>query len=210
MNIRRCCFGVLLWSVLATTFQASALVNIFGDSILADNTPIQSDLETLAPTATFENYARIGAGMRDGWIESIPTIYSKNREPMPSVIILDGGGNDVNAVRQDCLAMTSVCKDTIDKVAAMTSNLLENMREDGVPYVMYVGFYYIQGFEKVVDYSYDRVAPRCLPADGCYLVDLRNVTIQVGWDGMHPVTASYHDIAQTIWTTKLRYDVPFA
>ena len=148
--------------------------------------------------------------MREGWVESIPSIYTQNREPVPSVVILDGGGNDVNAVRQDCRDMTPKCTETIDKVASMIADLVADMHADGVRHVMYVGFFYLEGFEQAVDYGNALVAARCRPSDGCYFVDLRNLTVEVGWDGMHPVESSYHDIAKTIWKTKLRYDVPFA
>lgn len=121
------------WASASASASASAptLVHIFGDSILADNTPIQVDLQKYAPAAQFENFAKIGAGMRDGWAESIPSIYNIHKTPVPDVVILDGGGNDVNSVRQKCLAFSQTCKDTIDDVVTKVENLLGQMRDDG-------------------------------------------------------------------------------
>lgn len=96
---------MLLLIVLCVS-QATALVPMFGDSLLADNTPVKAHLAALAPNVTLENFARIGAGMRDGWEEAILATYRahRRRPPLPpaTTIILDGGGNDVNSVRQDC------------------------------------------------------------------------------------------------------------
>lgn len=216
MNLRR---YVCVTLALALALPAQALVQIFGDSLLADNTPVQAHLAALAPNATLENFARIGAGMRDGWVEAIPAIYEANRRrpPLPpaTTIVLDGGGNDVNSVRQDCVggpgeSLTQACADTLDAVAALVHGLVRQMREDGTKHVLYMGFFYLKGFEAAVDYGNERVLDFCQPSNHCFFVDLRNVTVSVGWDGMHPTPESYHDIAQAIWDTKLRYDVPFA
>ena len=195
---------------LVLPLWSSGLVKIFGDSILADNTPIQGDLETFAPRAQIQNFAKIGAGMRDGWVESIPSIYSRNSDPVPSTVILDGGGNDVNAVRQDCLEMTPKCNETIDAVVGMVDDLMKTMKIDGVRDIVYVGFYYIQGFEAAVDYGNERIRSICLPPQHCYFVDLRSTPVTVGWDGMHPVEASYHDISREIWGTVVKHNVSFA
>lgn len=211
MNLRRfLSFGFVV--LVAAAYPAAALVQIFGDSLLADNTPVQAHLAALAPNATIENHARIGAGMRDGWVESIPSIYHNFRTTPPATtILLDGGGNDVNAVRQECLgAMTPACTDTIDAVAGLVQELVQQMRDDGVRHVMYVGFFYLKGFEKAADYGDELVKTFCQPSANCFFVELRNLTVEVGWDGMHPTPASYHDIASRIWDTKLRYDIPFA
>lgn len=182
---------------------------MYGDSILAANTPIQTDLEKLAPNATIQNFAKIGAGMRDGWVESIPSIYAQNKDPVPTTVVFDGGPNDVNAVRQDCLEMTPKCIETIDAVVGLIHELIKNMQQDGVVDILYVGFFYIQGFEAAVDYGNHKVASICHPSQHCYFVDLRPIPITVGWDGMHPVESSYHDISREIWKTATKYNVSF-
>jgi hypothetical protein len=183
---------------------------MYGDSILASNTPVQSDLERMAPFAKIQNFAKIGAGMRDGWVESIPSIYAKNKDPVPTTVIVDGGGNDVNSVRQDCLQMTPKCSETIDDVVDLIDALMHNMKKDNVTNIVYVGFFYIEGFEKAVDYGNNKVASICDPSKHCYFVDLRPLSITVGWDGMHPVESSYHDISKEIWKTMLKYNISLA
>lgn len=192
---------ISLFTLVFMPLSSTALVKMFGDSILADNTPIQRDLETLAPGVTIENFAKIGAGMRDGWVQSIPSIYAVNRDHVPSTILFDGGGNDVNAVRQECLAMTPNCNQTIDSVTFLIRNLIREMRIDGVRDIVYVGFYYIPGFRAAVDYAYGNIQSVCRASQRCHVVDLRTVNVELGWDGMHPVQSSYHDIANKIWDT---------
>ena len=189
--------------------SSSALVNIYGDSILAENTPIQGDLQSFAPAAKIQNFAKIGAGMRDGWVQSIPSIYQEHKEPIPITAILDGGGNDVNSVRQECVDMTPICNETILHVVDVTKDLIRAMIQDGVKNVVYVGFFYIKGFEKAVDLGNDSIKQFCQSNPHCYFVDLRSLPVQVGWDGMHPVEYSYHDISARIWKTVQENQVPF-
>jgi hypothetical protein len=188
---------------------SQALVKIFGDSILASNTPVQHDLEAFAAPVVVQNFAKIGAGMRDGWVEAIPSIYAANMDPVPTAIILDGGGNDVNAVRQDCAAMTSNCNKTIDVVVDLIQTLMQSMKDDGVRNIVYVGFYYIKGFEAAVDYGNEKIQTICSRMQCCYFVDLRTTQVEVGWDGMHPVESSYHAIANRIWEIVQENNVPF-
>lgn len=181
---------------------------IVGDSILASNTPIQKDLETWSGHP-LRNYAKIGAGVQKGWVISIPEQYETYRGTIvPTTVLMDGGGNDVNGVRYDCGAYNDRCRSTIDNVLQLLHNLFQRMKADGVKHIIYLGFYYVGGLNKAVDYGVEGVRKICQPSSGCYVVDLRNLTVQVGWDGMHPVTTSYHDIAQEIWKTKQHYDIP--
>jgi hypothetical protein len=182
---------------------------IFGDSILADNTPISTDLQKFAPSVRIQNFAKIGAGMKDGWIESIPSIYAGNSKPVPSTVLLDGGGNDVNSVRQDCMEMTQACTETIDTVVDLVQDLMQRMNEDGVGDIVYVGFFYIKGFEAADDYGNDHVKSVCRSQKRCHFVDLRSTNVEVGWDGMHPVESSYHDISRKIWGTIVQYNISF-
>lgn len=179
---------------------------LFGDSILASNTPIIKDLEEWAGVE-IQDYATIGAGLLDGWVTSIPTQYEKNKYPIPSTIIMDGGGNDINSVRSECQAFTNSCIETVNRLVGIAKDLLATMRKDGVKDIIYSGFYYIPGFERVIDYGVTQLQTVCLPKEHCYFVDLRNVSVHVGWDGMHPLTESYHDIAKEIWNVKTLYNI---
>lgn len=188
--------------------MVSAETAVFGDSILASNTPIVGDLETWSGVR-IRNHATIGAGYQPGWVESIPQEYERHRDPIPSTVILDGGGNDINSIRNECLAFSMVCVDTIDRVIGIIKELMSKMRTDGVQSILYSGFYHIPGFDKTIDYAVLRLQEVCRPEDACYFVDLRNVTVHLGWDGMHPVTESYHDIAKRIWETATNYNITF-
>lgn len=201
---------VKVLALLVMPAGANGLVKFFGDSILASNTPIYGDLKSLAPSARIQNFAKIGAGMRDGWVESIPSIYAQNNEPVPTTIILDGGGNDVNSVRQDCMKMTPACNSTIDAVVDLVQGLMQRMREDGVGDIVYVGFFYIKGFEAAVDYGNEKLISVCRPQISCHFVDLRATRVEVGWDGMHPVESSYRDISHKIWETIVHHNISFA
>lgn len=181
---------------------------IIGDSILASNTPIQKDLETLSGHS-IQNYAKIGAGVQKGWVISIPEQYASYRgTDVPTTVLMDGGGNDVNGFRYDCEAFNDRCREGIDRVVHLLDDLFQTMKRDGVKHILYVGFYYVGRLKNAVDYGIQQVQKVCRPGTGCYVVDLRNITVQVGWDGMHPITDSYHDIAQEIWKAKHHYDIP--
>lgn len=195
-------------SVLWMRIVVQAETAVFGDSILASNTPIVGDLETWSGVR-MRNHATIGAGFQPGWVESIPQQYDRFRLPIPETILMDGGGNDVNSVRTECLSFTTVCQQTVDRVVGIIKNLLSNMRGDGVRTIVYSGFYHIPGFDQTIAYAYERMAEVCRVDEGCYFIDLRNVTVHLGWDGMHPVTESYHDIARAIWTTTASYNITF-
>lgn len=52
---------------------------------------------------SIENQAVIGASLHEGWVPSIPTEYGwVSKTPVPDTIIMDGGGNDVISVKEDC------------------------------------------------------------------------------------------------------------
>lgn len=190
------------------TAPSKPSVMMVGDSILASNTPIQTDLETLSGN-TFRNYAKIGAGLQDGWVMSIPEQYERYRgDVVPTTILMDGGGNDVNGVRSDCERFNDRCQATIDRLVSILDTLFQTMRKDGIKNIMYLGFYYVGRLHDTIDYGIEKIQTVCRPKDGCYVVDLRNLTVQVGWDGMHPVEHSYHDIARKIWEAKEQHDIP--
>ena len=194
---------------LCTIFQmvSSSQTKIFGDSILASNTPIVGDFEKWS-NVSIEDYATIGSSLQEGWKISIPAQYEQNRDPVPQTILMDGGGNDVNSIRSECQVLSESCVAMIDRILVILHDLLKTMREDGVEYILYSGFYYIPGLERVVDYGSDEIKKVCLVEQRCYFTDLRNLTVQVGWDGMHPVESSYHDIAKELWKTKVHYNIP--
>lgn len=193
----------ILISLYLCIFTTKVNVNaqqfkIFGDSILASNTPIQQDLEIWSGIK-MENFATIGSGLQSGWVKSIPEQYYENNQPVPDIILMDGGGNDINSVRSQCISFTESCQQTVNHLVDIVKNLMIQMRKDGVKKIIYTGFYYIPEFKQVIDYGVDTLQEVCHLKDSCYFVDLRNVSVKLGWDGMHPITESYHDISKEIW-----------
>jgi len=184
-------------------------MKIFGDSILVSDSPIQKDLETWSGVQ-MQNYATVGAGLQPGWVISIPEEYERNRDPVPETILMDGGGNDINSARSECTSFSKSCQETVDKLVNIADDLITRMRNDGVQNIIYNGFYYIPEFRQVIDYGTEEIKKVCRIEKRCFFVDLRNITIERGWDGMHPVTQGYHDIAKEIWKTKLQHNITFS
>jgi len=201
----------MIWKCLVLCMMlccGEGKVKIFGDSILASNTPIQNDLETLSGEK-MDNHASIGSGLRDGWIASIPFYYDLYKYPIANTVIMDGGGNDVNGFRNDCIAFNENCRKQLDGLVDILDGLFKQMKEDGVKNIIYVGFYYIGRLNNAIDYGMGQLYKKCLPKNNCYIVDLRNATIPLGWDGLHPNVNGYHTIASQIWHTKESLHIPF-
>lgn len=128
---------------------------------------------------------------------------------MPTTIIMDGGGNDVISKRSNCEAMDDACKQQIDEAVNIGADLLEQMHKDGVAHVIWMGFFYIGGLEKAVDYGSEAVIEACEAAKiHCEVADLRDLQIPRGWDGVHPTEEGYKMLAQRIWDVKLDNDIP--
>lgn len=196
----------LLYSCLHHYGCHSYQTMMIGDSILASNTPVQDMLQTFSETVFF-NTATIGSSIQDGWKISIPSQYMQYRTDDVTTIIMDGGGNDVNSQRSECERFSSGCIEMIDRIVVILQNLFDTMRRDGVHSILYCGFYYIPGLERAVDYGTEEIKKVCIAEEGCYFTDLRNLTVSLGWDGMHPVENSFRDIAIELWKTKVAYNI---
>lgn len=128
---------------------------------------------------------------------------------MPTTIIMDGGGNDVMSKRQDCEVWNDACQVQITEAVDIGARLLEEMHQDGVQHVVWMGFFYIDGLEKAVDYGTDLIAAACHDATiDCHVADLRDLTIPRGWDGIHPTTEGYKLLADRLWNTTRAHGIP--
>ena len=105
--------------------------------------------------------------------------------------------------------MNDACKQQIDEAVNIGEDLLAKMHEDGVAHVIWMGFFYIGGLEKAVDYGFEAVKTACEGAKiHCEVADLRDLQIPRGWDGLHPDDAGYKMLAQRIWDVKLDNEIP--
>ncbi len=161
-----------------------------------------------------DNYAVIGSSMHDGWVKSVPEIYQDMHNDraanMPQTVVLNGGGNDVISVRNDCWAYNDKCRKQIDSAMDIASGLMDKMAADGVQHVVYLGWYYVANMTAPVDYGSERLKTVCAAAPlDCHVADVRNVTIVTGFDGIHPNDAGYKQLAWRIWETKNAYNIPF-
>jgi lysophospholipase L1-like esterase len=184
-------------------------VAIIGDSMFSES-PVQSYLENWSG-CKISNYAITGASLQDGWVESIPSQYVDIENQNFSTIIMDGGGNDVMSKLSECQEFNENCKLMINYIVNIAESLINKMGRNNVTDVIYLGFYYIKNLNKVIDYGTEKLVNMCekINTTNCYFSDPRNITMPVGWDGVHPTNEGYELLAHRIWDTKLDNDIIF-
>lgn len=191
--------------VVTTANRRTVMV---GDSVLASDHKIQRFLEEKAGHS-LENYAVIGASIHEGWVASVRDQYDAvNQTPAIHTMIVNGGGNDVMSHRDDCVAFTDTCRDVLEDSIAMVDELVTRMEADGVAHILYLGFYRVPGLEKAADYASTRLQERLGKKEKCVFVDLRNVSVPLAWDGLHPTDEGYATIGLTIWDVAAEHKVP--
>ncbi|KAM3570790.1 hypothetical protein VYU27_007158 [Nannochloropsis oceanica] len=220
---------VTSWKVAVTAYAATVLLLphlatalnavLIGDSILASS-DTQGGLGAINKYLNefsgqkLNNYAKIGSSLHDGRVKSIPQLYQDMRTQtapaVPSTIVLNGGGNDVISVRDDCWAFNDKCQLQIDSAMEIAEDLMLRMHDDGVQHIIYLGFYYAFNMTQAVDYGTERVKRVCRDAAiDCFVADVRDLDVVVGPDGLHPDDAGYRHLADRIWETKQEYNIPF-
>lgn len=167
-----------------------------------------------------EDYALVGASLEEGWIKSIPAQYRDvHKSPVITTLIMDGGGNDAKSHEDDCRQFNDACKAMIHEAATLARGVLQAAHEDGIRHIIYLGFYYLPGLERVVDYADGIIHEACENATAveCHFVDPRwNATTRTGLqtpellgsDKVHPTELGYKILASMIWDTKLRWNIP--
>lgn len=199
-----------MWSFLkflvVLPFVLSKTV-IIGDSMFAGGSTIPSLLIQWSGDKEIENYARVGASLIDGWVLSIPKQYELIPDKSNiSTLIMDGGGNDVFSLRRDCAIFNQKCKDRIHESIGILDVFLENVSAQNI---IYLGFYYARGMNQAVDEGMEALSQVCREDDviPCFLVDPRNFSLPLGWDGVHPTNEGYQRLATAIWDTALLHNV---
>lgn len=137
-----------LFSMLASFFvcpsgygsdQASTL--IIGDSIFALTGEVPKNLKEAG--LDFRMGAKSGARMK-----GIIRQYISYREEYgaPSLVIFNGGGNDIliDGIR-DCAARNPRCDDLVHGVVVDTARLISIMHDDGVERAIYLGIHLLRG-----------------------------------------------------------------
>lgn len=181
---------------------------MIGDSLFA-NDIIKNQLEEWSNTQ-IHNTALIGSQLHNGWVESIPLQYSNyiQSNNIPTTIIMNGGGNDILVKKNDCKVFNNMCIKRINETTTIIDSLLKQMNNNGVLNVVYLGFYYINGLKNTVDYGTDKINETCNKAElNCHFIDIRNKSIPVSSDNLHPTDDGYIMLAENIWNTILNNNI---
>lgn len=177
---------------------------VIGDSMFVGGSTIVRHLSEWSGH-DLTNRAVVGAGMRNGWVASIPSQYY-GYTPTPRTVLMDGGGNDVFSIQDQCSIFSDECRTVLDEVSHIFTDLMAAMGQGGVEDVLFLGPYYVRdSLKRAIDYGVEKMKVECtnttLPA--CYFVDIRNLTFPLGWDNVHPTEEGYLEMATAIWDTSL-------
>jgi len=176
-------------SDINTIHNLDSSVHIFGDSIFTTlNHRIKSLLE-ISMEQSIDDHARQGA-----WTWEITKQYEIARGKK-SLVIFDGGGNDVLGNRGNCKAFNDACRQVVANGIKNHEDALRMMEQDGVERVIFLGFHYPTGWngglENVIDYTYPLLKNMCDESSiPCAIVDtrekFRTTKGLLEWDGIHP------------------------
>ena len=181
---------------------------MIGDSLFA-NDLIKNQLEEWGNTQ-IDNLALIGSQFHEGWIESIPSQYFNyiKSNSIPDTIIMNGGGNDILSRKTDCISFNKNCIKRINEITSILDLFFKKINNDGVLNVIYLGPYYLQKLEKTINYGTDKISEICQKAElNCNFVDIRNKTIPLSIDNLHPNDDGYILLADELWNEILINDI---
>jgi hypothetical protein len=180
--------------------MAKADTLMIGDSIFALTEEVPDFL--LEAGLDFELRAKSGSKM-----EIIAQQYRdyKKDTGIPETVIMDGGGNNVLQDHYiECVKQSDLCDKAIDKIFGTGQALLEEMKEDGVKKIVYVGIHYFKkwnaGLNPTVDKGTELAKTICQP-ELCWFIDLRPHFDRPGLllkDDIHPNTEGSRIIADLI------------
>ncbi len=191
-----------------------------GDSIFDLNGVIEETLESYAGE-TFRNYTQNGAELQGGFIaRSVVDQYSDARstDSNISTIVMDGGGNDILIpaylfdpykcrTRWYRRNLSEDCTNFIDDLYVEAVNLLNDMAQDGVDNVIWLGYYELprlnRNLTKALNYGDDFLGYACEVSSNasCQFVDPRGTipASQVRLDAIHPTPEGSVNLANQIW-----------
>jgi len=176
---------ILLFFLVMPMIEVKADTLIVGDSIFALTGDVPDNLK--AAGLDFEIRAQVGAK-----IEQIALQYQTYKEEngVPSLIIMDGGGNNIlRGAFLECLRGTQKCYEIIDEIYTMKRQITDEMKADGVEKIIYVGIHYLHGWRSPLNIPIDYAMDRFKINDVTTLIDIREPFKEEGLllvDGLHP------------------------
>lgn len=227
LTVMGCGAGALMSVDQVTDADNNDVVNL-GDSIYALSGDIYTELESKSGE-TWRHYAISGAQAVGGFLaDPIPDQYedAKNDDPNIRTVYMDGGGNDIliPAIALDpygckncnywwCGDISQSCKDLIDDVYVETVDLLNQMDDDGVEQVVYLGYYHLKWglfgnltkLDDAVDYGDKMLKQACDNSTvNAQFVDPRAdfeglESDYIIADGIHPTAEGSAVLADLIW-----------
>jgi len=191
-----------------------------GDSIFDLNGQIQANLESWAGE-TFRDYTLSGAELSGGLLATaVDQQYedAKGDDANIETIVMDGAGNDIliPATLFDpygCRThwwrwnISRSCRGLIEDQYVIGVNLLNQMDNDGVSNVIWLGYYDLPrgnaNLTKALNYGDDLLGYACETATtaNCEFIDPRGQipASQVEGDNIHPTPAGSLALATMIW-----------
>ena len=190
-----------------------------GDSVFDSSGEIESNLEGMAGQ-TFRNYTRNGAELSGGALS--PSVVSQyntanNTDSDIDTVLMNGGGNDIliparfldpyrcktNRWRSN---ISNACRNLVHNIYVDAVDLLNDMDNDGVENVIYLGYYHPKGgsanLSKAVDYGNEYLGYACeATTANCTLVpsvDIINDS-DILSDDIHPNSSGSQKIANRVW-----------
>jgi hypothetical protein len=196
-----------------------------GDSIFDLSDELQGNLEAYAGQ-TFRKYTLSGAQLYNSGIGVEPVVEQYAQAKLDDsdirTIVMDGGGNDIliPAIIQfdpfNCKTqwyqfgkLSAKCRHFIDDLYVEGVDLLNDMDDDGVENIIYLGYYYtknallpLKSLKQAVDYGDNVLANACANSTvNCTFVDPRAVINKrdIVFDGIHPASSGSKKLADLIW-----------
>jgi len=172
-------------------------VLIVGDSYFpAAGSEIPNELRRLAGGAAYRDVSVGGTKMA-----AIAASYTRNKNPPPKVVIMDGGGNDI-------LQNPGCSPGCAEEVQAVTDarNFFKTMATDGsVEAVVFIFYYDMPVIKAGLDWMRPKMAAECAASPvPCFFAD--NQPLFAGMDasayttdGIHPNKAAADKIAKQVW-----------
>jgi hypothetical protein len=177
---------------------------MIGDSILDSSvTTIHNKLESLLGVP-IDNFARSGATITPNLNDKpcIPCQFNAfTNISQASIVIMDGGANDILMISKS----TSWLKFPLyrQRIITIQNNLnllFHEMKDSCVVQVIYLGNYYINGNKAIVDYGTNVLMNICTQAPlPVHFVDVRQFTIPLKENDIHPNLEGDEILAQNIW-----------
>lgn len=174
--------------VVISSIASASEIHIYGDSIFTTSwNQVGKEISRLSGEKIFD-HAVYGAKSNE-----IKEQYLRHPPPAGSIVVFDGGGNDILANGASCRNNPNdYCRDVAERALSNIKEMLEMMRIAGVSKAIFLGSHYPAsisfGYNKIIDYVYPKLQDICDFDSLCLLVDPRPVLnpSYLEWDGVHP------------------------